>query len=258
MIPSTEFHRLCIPDFRPAPWQGAIRGGFSAAMIPGTSSHISYQFSGAPISSSSVPVEREMLASIERNKTGLLLYKTLSLSRDELFMQTTVYRLADQKRKAEFDFELIFWAGGLLAHTFIFFIHPEAQGNFYSAKHFLIEQVGKTLFDLPQNRVLAIEGQANGENQYPIRSRRGERDWRLEHCPDGTSKLVRFYERLGFGKASADSHRMFLLSEQTRQEFAASNIPTRQRLAATQGTFTRKQKPQAPRSWMDDVRPWLN
>lgn len=208
----------------------------------GGSGRVHYYFTGAAITESDDPLERDILDSIRRNNTGLQLYKTKGHYYHAFHSVEThvVYRLKSEQHHACFDFDL--WpqgGGGLLCHVLIVFMSPEFQGNFFRFRDFLIERVAKTLFDLTRVRIALLEGRAM-QNQYAIRpkSTRGA-DWRNQKTRDGTTKLIRLYERLGFVRLRRSSDTVILLSEQTRREFADSGSSSEQLLASQQGKMAR-------------------
>jgi hypothetical protein len=204
---------------------------------------VSYFFSGKPMTQApSFSLEERILYSIQRNNTHLEFYKTMGTFPTPFFCQEQhpVYRLKSVKYQAYYDFEVLpYESGGLLCNTMILVIAPQAQGNFFTLKTFLIGEVAKTLFDA-DNEIMLLRGRAV-ENQYPVRSKRNKRgDWRNQTTSDGATKIVRLYERLGFFREHPKSNGMILLSEKARQQFAKSDSPEKRLMASKQGMLAHR------------------
>ena len=137
-----------------------------------------YWISGLPLSESEVPIESAILRAIQRNNSGLLLYRTTGFFRSEedcTIEKRAVYRLKSLARHAVFEFFLS--EGNTLCDVLMLFVEPEFQGNFFALKDFLLRRVAATLFDAG---IVAIIGAAMF-NTKPVRKKPHTwLDWRRE------------------------------------------------------------------------------
>jgi hypothetical protein len=170
---------------------------------------IDYHFTEKPLSSSHVPMEAAILQSIQRNHSDLSLYHTTGLVRTELFTleKFPVYRLQSAKHRAVIDFYFDEYERGIICNVLMLLMRPEYQGNFYTLKDFVIGQVAKTLFDVSvrDRQIVALCGDALG-GDFPLR-RNSKRpgDWRTRVAPDGSTRLIKVFERLGVQREHLNS-----------------------------------------------------
>jgi hypothetical protein len=154
-----------------------------------------YGFTDGEITASSDSITADILAAIQRSNAGLRLYVSTGIFSTEYHSEErrTVYRLRSDRHGAYIDFELVKCKKGFECHTLMLFVQPEFQGNFFNVRDFLINRVAKTLFSM-SHRVCEIWGRAI-INQFPTRGK----EWRNRMTSDGkTTRLIRFYELLGF------------------------------------------------------------
>jgi hypothetical protein len=217
-------------DLLGAPSVPVKHGGQSAGRLI-------YYFAEKAITQPDASLESDILNSIERNQTDLHLYKTMGLSPTDYYSYETfpIYRLKSEINHAHFDFDLSPYENGFLCYALLLLVQPEYQGSFFNVRDFLIGRVAKTLFDLRNNRILMLHGHAT-VNQFRVRTKI---DWRNRKTADGTKKIVRLYQRMGFTQTHQNSDNVVLLSEQTRKEYAALSSPLEQRLADLQGKMAR-------------------
>lgn len=138
--------------------------------------------------------ERNILREIESNNSGLTLYRTDGLFRNPDF-HTIERRPAWQLKCPDLHSEISFTIEKQKGQEFVFVLmlstEPNHQGNFWLLRSFLIGRFAKTLFALG---FPAIVGEAS-PNTKPVRHKG---DFRYQKTADGTPKLVRLYEFLGF------------------------------------------------------------
>lgn len=173
-------------------------------------------------SPNSNPYEAALLSNLQRNDSGLVLYKTTGIFKGNFeFTQTThpVFRLHSPINHAQATFCFFkFSDSGVVrvgVNVIMLQVEVEHQGNFYNVKDFFLNRFSKTLFGISDVNLIA--GMAM-PNENPVRRKDSGLDWREQKTRDGkTIKLVRFYEFLGLSSDGKGSNRMVL----TRQAFNA-------------------------------------
>ena len=160
-------------------------------------------------SSCTCEFERQMIREIETNGCGLSLYRTDGLFRNPDF-HTIQRRPAWQLKCAALHSEISFTVEKKNGQEVIFVLmlstQTEFQGNFFVLKDFLLKRVAKTLFSLGYPAII-------GEGQPNTRPVRNKRDFRYERTTDGTPKLVRLYELLGFVRLKPRSNYVALTQQ---------------------------------------------
>ena len=232
-----------MPSFRMASRHAVTQAAFamSQSVFSFPSRRLNYRFTENDLvtQNGSDALANDILESISRNKTGLKLFTTYASYCSEFGnpQQQKIYRLESAVNHAHFDFDLWPEGDGLFAHALIVFVQPDFQGRWFNFRDYLINRVAKTLFDCRHKRIFYLGGRAI-PSHFVIRQ---DREWRDKITKDKKStKLARVYERCGFLKTDDDSDTVILLSEQTRQEYAASSSPTKRLLAEKQGKLARK------------------
>ena len=137
------------------------------------------------------------------------------------FVKSTerLYRLDCPLRHVALDFALVSMAKGeAFAHVKMLNVLPEFQGSFWRLKSFL-EDACHIVFQAEHPKILGFYGDAFG-NQLPVRGK----DWRDEPVLDGTTKLVRMYQRLGGLQLGWDEKAIFILSSHGWQQVLRRNL----------------------------------
>ncbi len=181
-----------------------------------------YHFCGEALISSDVQIEAQILSSIKRHGTELSFFRTEGLVKGECFTQrkSTVYRLKHGYTHADFTF--LEHKGHTVADIVMLYTNPIAQGNFWALKDFVLNRLVVTLFNACELAMIIGTGMPN---TMPVRKKpNSRRDWRTERARDGTPKLVKLYQHLGFERVPG-SNEVFM----TKEAFTAASTGRRVR-----------------------------
>ena len=185
-------------------------------------------FHGEPVSEPATPFESAVLDSIRLNNSGLLLYRNDGLFRspDYTMEKHTLYQLKSPIHHSEVTFLIQHKKGQDICFVLMLSTEPSFQGNFFVLRDFLVRRVVKTLFDAG---IAVIVGEAT-PNSNPVRTKP---DFRHERTADGTPKLVRLYEHLGFSRRTPNSNDLAM----TREAFLARLEGSRNRFQGVGGVL---------------------
>ena len=158
-----------------------------------------YHFLGEPITESVVPIEEKILSSIQRNNTGLLFYRTEGIFKGRCFTleKHPVYRLKSRTHHSQASFYLYDYEGGLACDVLMLATDTLSQGNGIKLKDF-VNRLAKTLFDA--DNIVLLHGTAMANTNSVLRKPNTWKDFRCEKTRDGTPKLVKLYQHLGFSR----------------------------------------------------------
>lgn len=159
-------------------------------------------FLGQPITEGTSDFERKLLAAIQANNSGLVLFRAEGLFRNTIYFwedKMPVYKLHSAAHGSELVFTLDKWRGMPAAVVLMLNTAITKQGNFFRLKDFFLNRAARCLFAVG---IPAIVGDAQ-PNFNPVRNQK--RDFRRERTKDGTPKLVRLYEYLGFCRAKGNN-----------------------------------------------------
>lgn len=157
-------------------------------------------FAGSPLVGGSNIFEVSMLQAIDKTKSGFKLYRTEGLFKNRDWhtqSREPIYKLSCPASLTDLTFTLSKWRGQQAAIVLMLNTAPSKQGNYYRLKRFILN-VCKVLFSVG---LPAIVGDAS-PNGYPVRHKR---DFRRERATDGTPKLVKLYQHLGFKRTAGNN-----------------------------------------------------
>ena len=174
---------------------------------------VDYFFNKPAIAQSAEPLENLILKSIARHGLDLKFFVTTGLLHDDNFGQSrvTIYRLKSSEHHGYLDF---YFDQKVTVNVLMIYIEPAYQGSFWNLRKFFVLKLCKVLFEAGAT---VVRGAAQS-NDKPLRrhpSKRG--DWRKRITSDGTTRLVKLYERLGLVRVNADSIIMILTKERFGQ-----------------------------------------
>ncbi|HOX58130.1 MAG TPA: hypothetical protein PLC99_14685 [Verrucomicrobiota bacterium] len=155
-----------------------------------------YHFCGKPITESEVQIEAQILSSIERNGTGLSLFRTEGIVKGEFFTQrrSTVYQLRQGHTRADFAF--LKHNEQTVADIIMLYRNPISQGDYFSLKDFVLRKLCLTLFDVGISMILGTAS----PNSMVVKKKRTE------------EALVKLYQHLGFSRVPG-SNEVFMTKQ---------------------------------------------
>lgn len=158
-------------------------------------------FIGQPLSAGTCAFESELLREIQSNNSGLVLYRADGLFKNREYHtleKHAVYKLHSAAHGTELVFTLDKWRGMPAVVVLMLNTAITKQGNFFRLKDFVLNRAAKALFAVG-TPVIVGDAAPNGN---PVRHKT---DFRRERARDGTPKLVRLYEYLGFSRMKGNN-----------------------------------------------------